>query len=212
MDLTQGLDYKELQKTLIQFQKAQMQLERTGKLSPLKQLSPFKKKEMVNFKALEEAGLINLNFPSSKEKVQGVQISLEDIEKAFKILDEKNGGSKISLQELKRKIPDLNPNFPLNEIPALTQGKSEIKSKELFELLKQNELDHFDPLQEAFNLLDPNKTDTLDMGRLKKVFQVLGYADLDPKDISILEECLNVKGEKSGKITLKDLREIFENE
>lgn len=116
------------------------------------------------------------------------------------------------MQELKRKIPDLNPNFPLNEIPALTQGKSEIKAKELYELLKQNELENFDPLQEAFNLLDPNKTDTLDMNRLKKVFSVLGYADLDPKDISILEECLSVKGETSGKISLKDLREIFEKE
>ncbi|EGR30428.1 hypothetical protein IMG5_132500 [Ichthyophthirius multifiliis] len=167
---------------------------------------------MVNFKALEDAGLINLNFPAEKEKVEGVKISLEDIEKAFKILDEKNQGSKISLQELKKKIPVLNPNFPLNEIPALTQGKAEIKSKELFELLKQNELENFDPLQEAFNLLDPNKTGAIDMGRLQKVFSVLGYADLDQKDISILEECLNIRADKQGKITLNDLRDIFENE
>jgi hypothetical protein len=39
-----------------------MQLERTGKLSPLKSLSPLKKKEMVNFKALEDAGLISTFF------------------------------------------------------------------------------------------------------------------------------------------------------
>ena len=74
-----------------------MQLERTGKLSPLKTLSPMKQKEMINFKALENAGLINLNFQSDKKTVEGVKISQEDIEKAFKILDEKNGGSKISL-------------------------------------------------------------------------------------------------------------------
>jgi hypothetical protein len=37
-----------------------------------------------------------LNFPAEKKKVEGVKITLEDIEKAFKILDEKNGGQKIS--------------------------------------------------------------------------------------------------------------------
>ena len=50
------------------------------------------------------------------------------------------------------------------------------------------------------------------MNRLKKVFQVLGYADLDSKDISILEECLNIRADKQGRITLSDLRDIFENE
>ena len=82
-----------------------MQLERTGKLSPIKAISSLKSKEMINFKALENAGLINLNLPTEKKKVEGVKISLDDIEKAFKILDEKNGGQKISLNELKRKIP-----------------------------------------------------------------------------------------------------------
>lgn len=64
-----------------------------------------------------------MNFPAEKKKVEGVKISQEDIEKAFKILDEKNNGTKISLTELKKKIPKINPNFLLNEIPALTQGK-----------------------------------------------------------------------------------------
>jgi hypothetical protein len=59
------------------------------------------------------------------------------------------------LAELKKKVPSINPGFPINEIPALTQGRNELKSKDLFELLKQNELEKFDPLEEAFNLLDP---------------------------------------------------------
>lgn len=37
---------------------------------------------------------------------------------------------------------------------------------------------------------------------------VLGYSSLDKKDREILLECLG----KDGKITLKDLREIFESE
>ncbi len=43
----------------------------------------------------------------------------------------------------------------------------ELKAKDLFELLKQNELENFDPLEEAFNLLDPAKTGVLDIQRLK---------------------------------------------
>jgi len=71
------------------------------------------------------------------------------------------------LHELKKKIPSLNPGFSLQDIPALTQGKNELKAKDLFELLKQNELENFDPLEEAFNLLDPAKTGVLDIQRLK---------------------------------------------
>lgn len=64
--------------------------------------------------------MINLENNYNEEKIQGVEIQLEDIEKAFKILDENNKGGKISLNELKKKIPKINPNFPINEIPALT--------------------------------------------------------------------------------------------
>ncbi len=90
-----------------------MQMQRTAKLSPLKGVSPAKSKDMINFKALESAGILNLNQNTEKKKVEGIQITEEDIKKAFKILDEKNDGNKISLQELKKKIPAINPNFPL---------------------------------------------------------------------------------------------------
>ena len=83
-----------------------------------------------------------------------------------------------------------------------------MKSKELFELLKQNELEHFDPLKEAYNLLDPKGQGHIDIERLEKVFSVLGYAKLDEKDKAILLECLG----HDEKITFNDLKEIFENE
>lgn len=75
-------------------------------------------REMINFQALQEAGLIELKEKS--KHVEGVPVSLEEIERAFKILDEKNKGSKISLLELKKKIPAINPTFPKSEIKALT--------------------------------------------------------------------------------------------
>ncbi|CAK66399.1 unnamed protein product (macronuclear) [Paramecium tetraurelia] len=201
-----NIDYKELQKTLIHFQRAQLELEKTRQGSPLKSVSPMR--EMINFQALQDAGLIELNEKS--KQVDGVKITLEEIEKAFKILDEKNKGSKISLLELKKKIPAINPNFPKSEYKALTQGKPELKSKDLYELLKQNELQDFDPLEQAFSLLDPKGEGNLDINRLGEVFSVLGYGKIDKRDQEILLECLDV--DKDGKIGLQDLREIFESE
>lgn len=64
--------------------------------------------------------MIDINANQEQKKVEGVKITLEEIEKAFKILDEKNNGQKIALNELKKKIPIINPGFPINEIPALT--------------------------------------------------------------------------------------------
>jgi len=128
-----------------------------------------------------------------------VQISLKDIEKAFAILDKKNEGQKVSLTELKRKVPTLNPNFPISELGSLTQGKAEIKAKDLFNLLRQNELQDFDPMQEAFNLLDSEKCGSVDIGRLKQVFHVLGYPELDRNDIEILKDSMDL--DKDGKIS-----------
>lgn len=64
-------------------------------------------------------------------------------------------------------------------------------------------------MEEAYNLLDPNKTGSIDINRLRQIFTVLGYEDIDKKDVEILNECLDVDGD--GKISLKDLKEIYDN-
>ena len=39
------------------------------------------------------------------------------------------------------------------------------------------------------------------------MFLILGYGDIDKRDIDILQECLDV--DKDGKISVNDLREVF---
>ena len=101
----------------------------------------------------------------------------------------------------------INPNLTEKDIMTLMNQKNEISAKALHDLLKQNELGDFDPLEEAFRLLD-NGTGELDFERLKMIFKSLNYGDLDKKDTDILYECLDIN--KDGKITIDDFRELFD--
>ena len=113
------------------------------------------------------------------------------------------------MNELKKKIPIINPNFPESEIATLTHGKNEIKSTDLYEILKDNELDDFDPLYEAFQLLDPHKTGNVDIDKLKQIFICLGYGDINENDEKILRDCLDI--DKDQVISFEDIKEIYEN-
>ena len=95
----------------------------------------------------------------------------------------------------------------MSELGTLTNNKTELKAKELYEMLKDNELENFDPLEEAFKLLDPDNKGELDIKRLKELFISLGYGEIEKKDTQILIECLDTNDD--GKIDLNDFKEIF---
>ena len=95
----------------------------------------------------------------------------------------------------------------MSELGTLTNNKTELKAKELYDMLKDNELENFDPLEEAFKLLDPDNTGALDIKRLKSLFSNLGYGQIEKKDQQILLECLDVDGD--GEIKLNDFKAIF---
>ena len=66
----------------------------------------------------------------------GIPIDMKDIEKTFKMIDEKGGGLKISQAELKKRLLTINPGFPDKDLPILTNNKNEIRAKDVYELLK----------------------------------------------------------------------------
>jgi len=101
----------------------------------------------------------------------------------------------------------INPDLTERDIMTLMNQKNEITAKALHDLLKQNELGDFDPLGEAFRLLD-NGEGELDFDKLKTIFKSLNYGDLEKKDIEILYECLDVN--KDGRISIDDFRELFD--
>jgi Ca2+-binding EF-hand superfamily protein len=136
-----------------------------------------------------------------------VDISLEEIQSVFRMIDDKNKGEKLGLLELKKRLPIINPNFPLSEISTLTNGKNEIKSQELYDLLKENDLGDYDPVAEAFKILDNKNKGEVELERIVELFSVLGLGNIDRKDKEILMECLDI--DKDGKITYEDFKNLF---
>ena len=67
------------------------------------------------------------------------------------MIDEKGNGDRISQSELRKRIHIINPSFPMSELGTLTNNKTELKAKELYDMLKDNELDNFDPLENLLN-------------------------------------------------------------
>lgn len=149
----------------------------------------------------------DFNFFESNEPGNHVDISLEEIQSVFRMIDEKNKGEKLGLLELKKRLPIINPNFPLSEISTLTNGKNEIKSQELFDLLKENDLGDYDPVAEAFKILDTKNKGEIDLERIVELFSVLGLGNIDKKDKEILMECLDI--DKDGKISFEDFKNLF---
>lgn len=56
---------------------------------------------------------------------------------------------------------------------TLTNGKSEMKASELYELLKDNELANFDPIAEVFRILDRDSKMAVSIDHLQQIFQDL---------------------------------------
>lgn len=135
-------------------------------------------KNANSLKALKDSGFFNFDFFDSRAQTSHFQITPEEIERVFKLIDKKHGGAKVSLKELESKMAIINPNFPKDQIGTLTNGKSEIKAAELYELLKDNELADFDPITEVYKILDKDKENNLNIDHLQRIFQELGMGRL----------------------------------
>lgn len=82
-----------------------------------------------------------------------------------------------------------------------------MKSEELYNLLKDNELADFDPIEEVYKILDKDGDNNIDLDHLKEIFEDLGLGKLDEKDKDILRGCLTLEGE--DKITLESFKTLF---
>merc|ERR1712072_740596 len=95
----------------------------------------------------------------------------------------------------------------MKEYKFLMNNENEMTFQDLKELLKDNEITNFDPL-EAFKAYDPHGTGYVDTDVLRGVFQNLGFGEITDEDLQILVETGDVDGD--GKISLDDFRGMID--
>ena len=86
-------------------------------------------------------------------------------------------------------------------------GQNEMDSKTLYELLKSTQIEDFDAVEEAFNLLDVDGSGYLEVETFKQIFEKLDLGEIAPSDEDIFREVADF--DQDGKINLDDFRQIL---
>jgi len=100
------------------------------------------------------------------------------------------------------------PRVKKSEINFLLNGKQEMTATELHELLSNTMIEEFDPVQEAFNLLDVNGSGKLTVDTFRNIFEKLQLGTIEPNEEKIFKEVADKDGD--GEINLDDFRKILE--
>lgn len=171
-----------------------------------KYASPPKKKPDVQASKTEDEPKGPPEIYLHRNPQGGIYVHEKDIETLFRFIDSNNYG-RITMQDLKKKVSLFAKEMTNRDFKFLMAGKNDISIKELYDILKYNELEDFDPIAEAFKFYDPEGTGFVDLNRLKEIFSLLGYEELTSGDLQILIECADA--DLDGKISLDDFRRLI---
>lgn len=165
-------------------------------------------KDEKSLKILKESGFFNLNFLNNSKPLSSLNITQDDIEDVFRLINKNKNGKKITLKDLKENMSTLNPRIPESEIPILINEQDEMSSEELFKLLNDCDYKDFDPVNEVFRMLDIHNINAVDIDRLMYMMHKFGFRNIDKNDKEILLECLDMN--QDGMISLEDMRQVLE--
>lgn len=94
-----------------------------------------------------------------------------------------------------------------SDLNFLLNGKVEMDAKELYALLQNTKIEDFDPVEEAFNLLDVDNIGYLTVDTFRGIFEKLKLGTIEPTEESIFRKVADADGD--GKISLEDFRAIL---
>ena len=86
----------------------------------------------------------------------------------------------------------------------------ELTIDDLNTLLLDNEINNFDPVQEAFKIYDPEETGNVDQDKLREIFAAFGFGELTEEELGILMKTADV--DNDGKVSLNDFRSLAMND
>ena len=82
-----------------------------------------------------------------------------------------------------------------------------MEATELYNLLASTQIEEFDAVEEAFNLLDVDKQGYLTVETFKNIFEKLNLGTIEPNEEQIFKEVADF--DKDDRISLEDFRKIL---
>ena len=141
-----------------------------------------------------------------------MKVSMQEIEDFMKEISVFKT-PKITRKDLKKYLEAFGNGKTYNpkEIAFLMNGKHEIDAQELHELLAGTQIEEFDAVEEAFNLLlGDSGQKYLTIDTFRTIFKSLNLGEIAPSDEEIFLEVAKANGDKSqNMITLEDFRNIL---
>lgn len=115
----------------------------------------------------------------------GVLVTPEEVQAAFEFLDEDAEG-RVSAASLRKRLQVFFPTMTTKDYRVLMNNKKHITATDIIELLENNDVTGFDPVQEAFTAFDPSASGAISIQRLREVFSALGLGELGQTEVDIL--------------------------
>ena len=106
-----------------------------------------------------------------------MNISLHEVEEFLKEISEYKA-PKIKRSELKKYLACYPKKYSSKEIAFLMNGAYEMDANELHNLLTTTSIDPFDPVEEAFKLLDVDGKGFLTVDVFKDIFKKLNFGEI----------------------------------
>lgn len=136
----------------------------------------------------------------------GVQVHEDEINDAFNFLN-RSGRDVVTREDLEQFMETFFPGMMTHKEVKSLIGPSGMSQEKLKRLLQNNDLQDFDPVAEAFKVLDPESTGTLDMEILKGLLKEMpGVGEIDREDLEYLTKYMDADGD--GKVGLEDFAAI----
>ena len=115
-----------------------------------------------------------LEFPMDESHIQrnkygGIHVERSDIQTVFKFIDPKLYNN-VKSSGLRHRVSLFDRELKSKDYKLLMTGKDSLGIDDLYGILKNNELENFDPVMESFRYLDPDGTGQVNMERLKELW------------------------------------------
>ena len=143
----------------------------------------------------------------------GILIEKKDLRRLFEFLDVSNKKF-LTEADLRNRLSifykagGTGPSS--KEYKSLMNNRSTITLDDLFNILVDNELTNFDPIQESFrSIFDPSDCGHCDIQILRTILSNFGFNKISEKDMHILVDIADQ--DKDGKINLDDFADIIKN-